>query len=185
MVMSPVHQIWSKPSWKAQWKGGRRRGRQRKRWEDNIRERTGLEFGKSQRAEDNREKWRKLVAKSSVVLQRPSRLRNWWWWWWWWWCVCVCVYPVFCCMWYLKKKSGLVCTMTRVDVCFTHAISSTAKRLLCTIIMFTTFLCNCLWHSSTVQCLKNKQTKNLHDLRPPLMRPLPPPTPKPSYDIFM
>ena len=28
-------------------KGGRRQGGQRKRWEDNIRERTGLEFGKS------------------------------------------------------------------------------------------------------------------------------------------
>ena len=31
-------------------KGGRRQGRQRKRWEDNIREWTGLEFVKSQRA---------------------------------------------------------------------------------------------------------------------------------------
>ena len=41
----------------------------RKRWEDNIRKWTGLEFGKSQRAVENREKWRKLVAKSSVVLQ--------------------------------------------------------------------------------------------------------------------
>ena len=29
-------------------KGGRRQGRQRKRWEDNIREWTGLEFAKSQ-----------------------------------------------------------------------------------------------------------------------------------------
>ena len=48
-------------------KGGRRQGRQRKRWEDNIREWTGLEFVKSQRAVENREKWRKLVAKSSVV----------------------------------------------------------------------------------------------------------------------
>ena len=57
-------------------KGGRRQGRQRKRWEDNIREWTGLEFGKSQRVVENREKWRKLVAKSSVVPQRPSRLRN-------------------------------------------------------------------------------------------------------------
>ena len=57
-------------------KGGRRQGRQRKRWEDNIREWTGLEFGKSQRAVENREKWRKLVAKSSVVPQRPSRLRD-------------------------------------------------------------------------------------------------------------
>ena len=57
-------------------KGGRRQGRQRKRWEDNIRELRGLEFGKSQRAMENREKWRKLVAKSSVVPQRPSRLRD-------------------------------------------------------------------------------------------------------------
>ena len=56
--------------------GGRRQGGQRKRWEDNIREWTGLEFGKSQRAVENREKWRKLVAKSSVVPQRPSRLRD-------------------------------------------------------------------------------------------------------------
>ena len=54
-------------------KGGRRQGRQRKRQEDNIRKWTGLEFAKSQRAVDNREKWRKLVAKSSVVPQRPSR----------------------------------------------------------------------------------------------------------------
>ena len=61
-------------------KGGRRQGRQRKRWEDNIREWTGLEFGKSQRTVENREKWRKLVARSSVVPQRPSRLRDWWWW---------------------------------------------------------------------------------------------------------
>ena len=57
-------------------KGGRRQGRQRKRWEDNITEWTGLEFGKSQRAVENREKWRKLVAKSSVVPQRPSRLSD-------------------------------------------------------------------------------------------------------------
>ena len=46
---------------------GRRQGGQRKRWEDNIREWTGLEFGKSQRAVENRDKWRKLIAKSSVV----------------------------------------------------------------------------------------------------------------------
>ena len=54
----------------------RRQGGQRKRWEDNIREWTGLEFGKSQRAVENREKWSKLVSKSSVVPQRPSRLRD-------------------------------------------------------------------------------------------------------------
>ena len=57
-------------------KGGRRQGGHRKRWEDNIREWTGLEFGKSQRAVENREKWRKLVAKSSVVPKRPSWLRD-------------------------------------------------------------------------------------------------------------
>ena len=57
-------------------KGGRRQGRQRKKWEDNIREWTGLELSKSQRAVENREKWRKLVAKLSVVPQRHSRLRD-------------------------------------------------------------------------------------------------------------
>ena len=56
MVMFPVHQVWSKPSCKGTVKGGRRRGRQRKRWEDKIRESTGLEFAKSQRAVENRGK---------------------------------------------------------------------------------------------------------------------------------
>ena len=32
-----------------------------------MREWTGLEFAKSQRAVENREKWRKLIAKSSVI----------------------------------------------------------------------------------------------------------------------
>ena len=41
----------------------------RERWEDNIREWTGLEFAKSQRAVENREKWRKLVVKSSALPQ--------------------------------------------------------------------------------------------------------------------
>ena len=58
-------------------KGGKRQDGHRKRWEDNIREQTGLEFGRSQMAVEKRgKKWRKLVAKSSVVPQRPSRLRN-------------------------------------------------------------------------------------------------------------
>ena len=57
-------------------KGGRRQGRQRKRWEDNIREWTGLEFTKSLGAVENRGKWRKLAAKSSVVRHRSSRLRG-------------------------------------------------------------------------------------------------------------
>ena len=57
-------------------KGGRRQGRQRKRWEDNIRKWTGLEFAKSQRAVENRGNWKKLIENSSMVPQRPSRLRN-------------------------------------------------------------------------------------------------------------
>ena len=73
--MSPVHQVLPKLL-QGTVKGGRRQGRQRKRWEDDIRVGTGLEFGKSPRAAENREKWRKLVAKSSVVPQRPSRLRD-------------------------------------------------------------------------------------------------------------
>ena len=56
--------------------GGRRQGRQRKRWEDNIREWTGLEFIKSQRAVENRKTRRKLAVKSSVMPQRPLWLRD-------------------------------------------------------------------------------------------------------------
>ena len=55
---------------------GKKANRQRKRWEDNIREWTGLELGRTHRAVENRGKWRKLVVKSSVVPQRPSRLRD-------------------------------------------------------------------------------------------------------------
>ena len=57
-------------------KGGRRQGRQRKRWEDNIMEWTSLEFAKSQRTMWNRGKWRRLVVKSSVAPHRPSQLRD-------------------------------------------------------------------------------------------------------------
>ena len=57
-------------------KGGRRQGRQRKRWEDNIRKWTALEFAKSQWVVEDREKWMKLVVKSSVEPQRPSQLRD-------------------------------------------------------------------------------------------------------------
>ena len=48
-------------------KGEKKTRQKRKRWEDNITEWTGLEYAMSRRAMENREKWRKLVAKSSVV----------------------------------------------------------------------------------------------------------------------
>ena len=44
--------------------------------EDNIREWTALKFVNSQRALENRETLKKLVAKSSVEPQRPSRLNR-------------------------------------------------------------------------------------------------------------
>ena len=56
-------------------KGARRRGRQKKRWEDNIKEWMGMGFGDSLRATENREGWKGTVATSSVVLGRPPRLR--------------------------------------------------------------------------------------------------------------
>ena len=55
--------------------GVRRQVRQKKSWEDNIREWIGLEFAKSQKAVENR-KMEKLVVKSSVVPQRPPRFRD-------------------------------------------------------------------------------------------------------------
>ena len=56
--------------------GGRRRGRQRKRWEDNIKEWTGLEWNIILRKAEIREVWRKLVVKSTVVPQRSDRVRD-------------------------------------------------------------------------------------------------------------
>ena len=53
--------------------GGRRRGRQRKRLEDNIKEWTGLEWNILLRKAENREEWRKLVVKSTVVPQTVSQ----------------------------------------------------------------------------------------------------------------
>ena len=53
-------------------KGGRRQGRQRKRWEDNIRKWTGLEFGKSQRAVESREKMEKTGCK--IIFGGPTTL---------------------------------------------------------------------------------------------------------------
>ena len=55
-------------------RGGRRRGRQKKRWEDNTKEWTGMEFADSKRAVENRETWRELVRKSSMVPQRSLRV---------------------------------------------------------------------------------------------------------------
>jgi len=54
-------------------KGSRKRGRQPKRWEDNIREWTGMNFAESQRAAEDRDRWRKVVVESSVVPQQHQK----------------------------------------------------------------------------------------------------------------
>ena len=53
-----------------------RRGRQKKRWEDNIEEWTEMGFGDSLRAAEDREGWKGIVATSCVVPRRPPRLRD-------------------------------------------------------------------------------------------------------------
>ncbi|KAK2154897.1 hypothetical protein NP493_2129g00000 [Ridgeia piscesae] len=52
---------------------GRRRGRQKRRWEDNIPEWTGMTLGAAMRKTERREEWRELVARSSVAPQRSTK----------------------------------------------------------------------------------------------------------------
>ena len=55
-------------------KGKRKRGRQKKRWEDNIKEWTGMDFASSTRAAKNRSRLKGIVANSSVVPDDLPRL---------------------------------------------------------------------------------------------------------------
>ena len=55
--------------------GKRRRGSQKK-WEDNIKERTGMDFASSTRVAKTGQggKGSQIVANSSVLLQQPSKV---------------------------------------------------------------------------------------------------------------
>ena len=55
-------------------KGKRKIGRQKKRWEDNIKDWPGMDFASSARAAENRSRWKGIVANSSVVRRRPSKV---------------------------------------------------------------------------------------------------------------
>ena len=55
-------------------RGGRRRGRQRKLWEDNIRDWTGLELSDAVRRAEEREEWRMLVARSCGAPTVPKTI---------------------------------------------------------------------------------------------------------------
>ena len=57
-------------------KGKRKRGRQKKRWEDNIKQWTGMDFASSTKTAENRTRWKGTVANSSVVPRRPSKVMN-------------------------------------------------------------------------------------------------------------
>ena len=54
--------------------GKRRESRQKKRWEDNIKEWTGMDFPSSNRASEDRARWKEMVVKSSMVHQRPRKI---------------------------------------------------------------------------------------------------------------
>ena len=54
--------------------GNRRKGKQKKRWENNIKEWTGIGFANSTRAAEDMTKWKGIVVKSSVVPQRPYKV---------------------------------------------------------------------------------------------------------------
>ena len=82
MGTSHNHLDWPRLSYMEQYKEGDEADRKnKKRWEDNIKEWTdnreyaGLEWNILRKAE-NHEKWRKLVVKSPVVPQRSARLRD-------------------------------------------------------------------------------------------------------------
>ena len=55
-------------------KGKRKRGRLTKRWKDNIKEWTGMDFASSTRAAENSTGWKGIVANSSSVPRRPSKV---------------------------------------------------------------------------------------------------------------
>ena len=56
--------------------GDRRKGRQNKRWEDNIWELTSLKLGEALRKAANIEEKRKVVASSSEIPQRSFRIKD-------------------------------------------------------------------------------------------------------------
>ena len=56
-------------------KGNRKRGRQKKRWEDNIKEWTGMDFASSTRVAENRTRWKRIVG---IHLWCPDYLPRLW-----------------------------------------------------------------------------------------------------------
>ena len=57
--------------------GKRRKGRQKKRWEDNVKEWTGMDFASLTRATEDRTRRKGIVVKLSVVPQHPHKVMEW------------------------------------------------------------------------------------------------------------
>ena len=54
--------------------GIRRRDRPKMQWQDNIVKWTGLDINKAMRAAENRERWKKIVMKSTAPLRHPNAM---------------------------------------------------------------------------------------------------------------
>ena len=57
-------------------KGARRRGRQQKRWEDNIKKWTGMGFGDSLRAAEDREGWKRYCCNIICGALTTSKVKG-------------------------------------------------------------------------------------------------------------
>ena len=56
--------------------GDSERSKKERKTEEEMGRWTGIGFGGSQGAKEDRERWKVIVAMSSVVPRRPSRLRD-------------------------------------------------------------------------------------------------------------
>ena len=54
-------------------KGKRRKGRQKKRWVNDIKEWTGMDFASLARPTEDKTRWKGIVVKSSVVPRQPRK----------------------------------------------------------------------------------------------------------------
>ena len=127
-------------------RGGRKRGRQKKRWEDNITEWTGLKFPEAVIRAENREEWRYLIYNStSVVSQLP---------WPWDWLIGELLYPKLLilvnCLHCTAVSEMMETTTDDSTINFLHLLIFNVKSLLkhlhwltCFIVLKYTFFCCC------------------------------------------
>ena len=66
----------SKTIWQGIVPGGRRRGRQRRRWKDNKSDWTAQKLSEMLRMTENIEEWKELVVRAYVVSHWTTRLQG-------------------------------------------------------------------------------------------------------------